>query len=63
MSGPNGVISIKGEVKQAYNCDRESYETADALLTSIELLNPKKAMAESPLDPIMPKAKTSKLSI
>jgi hypothetical protein len=23
MSGPNGVIAIKGDVKQAYGCDRE----------------------------------------
>jgi hypothetical protein len=22
MSGPNGVIAIKGNVKQAYDCDR-----------------------------------------
>jgi hypothetical protein len=36
---------------------------ADALLASIELQNLKKAMAESPSDPVMPESKTSKLSI
>jgi hypothetical protein len=33
------------------------------LLASVELQNLKKAMAESPADPVMPEAKTSKLSI
>jgi hypothetical protein len=32
MPGPNGVISIKGDVKQAYDYDPESCETLDALL-------------------------------
>jgi hypothetical protein len=26
MSGPHGVISIRGDVKQAFDYDRESYE-------------------------------------
>jgi hypothetical protein len=34
MPGPNGVISIKGDVKRAYDCDRESCETVDRLLAS-----------------------------
>jgi hypothetical protein len=36
---------------------------ADSLLASIELQNLKKALAESPPDPMMPEAKLSKLSI
>jgi hypothetical protein len=48
MSGPNGVISIKVDVKQAYDCDWESCKMADMLLASVELQDLKKALAESP---------------
>jgi hypothetical protein len=51
MSGPNRVISIKGDIKRAYDCDCESYEMLDTLLASIELQNLKKAMDESPQPP------------
>jgi hypothetical protein len=37
MLGPNGVITIKGDVKQLYDYDQESCEMADVLLASIEL--------------------------
>jgi hypothetical protein len=37
VPGLNGVISIKGDVKCDYDCDRESCEMADMLLASIEL--------------------------
>jgi hypothetical protein len=63
MSDPNEVITVKGDAKQTYDCDQESPETADSLLASIELQNLKKALAESPLDPMMSEAKLSKLSI
>jgi hypothetical protein len=63
ISDLNGVISIKGDIKQAYDCDHESCEMTDALLASIELQNLKKAMTESPLNLVMPESKTSKLSI
>jgi hypothetical protein len=63
MSGPNGVISIKGDVKHAYDCDRESCKMADMLLASTELQELKKPFVESHTDPIMSEAKTSKLSI
>jgi hypothetical protein len=59
MPGPHGVISIRGVVKRAYHC----YEMADRLTTSAELQELKKALVESPLDPIMPKVKISKMSI
>jgi hypothetical protein len=48
MPGPNGVISIKGDVKRAYDCDRESCEMTDMLLASVELQDLKKALVESP---------------
>jgi hypothetical protein len=32
MTGPNRVIPIKGDVKCAYDCDRESCETVEMLL-------------------------------
>jgi hypothetical protein len=65
MPGQRGVISIKGDVKQAFDCNRESCETANRLMASVELRDLKQALAESPLppDPIMPEAKTSKTSI
>jgi hypothetical protein len=63
MSGPNGVISIKGDVKETYNYERESCEMTDYLSKSIELQNLKKAMDDSPLDLVMLESKTSNLSI
>jgi hypothetical protein len=63
MLGPNGVILIKGDIKRAYNCDRESCEMTNALVAFVEHQNLKKAMAESPPDPIVPESNTSKLSI
>jgi hypothetical protein len=63
MPGPNGIISIRGDVKHAYDYDRESCEMADRLLASTELQELKMALAESHPDPIMPEAKTSKVSI
>jgi hypothetical protein len=63
MPGPHGVISIWGDTKRAYDYDRESYETADRLMASIELQDLKQALVESPPDPVMLEAKTSKKSI
>jgi hypothetical protein len=48
MPGLRGVISIRGDIKRAFDCDRESCETADRLLASIELQELKQALAESP---------------
>jgi hypothetical protein len=47
MPGPHGVISIRGDIKRAYDCDKESYETAGVLTASTELQELKKALAES----------------
>jgi hypothetical protein len=63
MPGPHGIISIRGDIKQAFDCDRESCNTADRLTTPIELQELKQALAESPPDPVMLEAKTSKTSI
>jgi hypothetical protein len=52
-----------GDVKHAYDHDRESCKTTDRLMVCTELQELKKALAESPLDPIMPEAKSSKTSI
>jgi hypothetical protein len=46
MTGPNRVISIKGDLKRSYDCDGERCKTADALLTFVELQNLKKVMVE-----------------
>jgi hypothetical protein len=37
MPRPRGIISIRGDIKQAFDYDRESCEIADRLLASIEL--------------------------
>jgi hypothetical protein len=65
VPGTRGIISIRGDVKQAFDYDRDSYGTADRLTASVELQELKQALAESPRppNPVMPKAKTSKMSI
>jgi hypothetical protein len=37
MSRLHGVISIKGDIKRAYDCDGESCEMANRLTVSTEL--------------------------
>jgi hypothetical protein len=37
MAGPRGVISIRGDIKQDFDYDRERCKTADRLTASIEL--------------------------
>jgi hypothetical protein len=37
MLGPHSVISIRGDVKWAFDCNRESRETANRLLASVEV--------------------------
>jgi hypothetical protein len=48
MSGPRGVISIRGDDKRAYDCDKESCEMANRLAAFTELQELKEALAESP---------------
>jgi hypothetical protein len=48
MPGSCGVISIRGDVKWAFDYNRESCETADRLLTSVELHELKQALSEPP---------------
>jgi hypothetical protein len=48
MPGPRGVISIRGDVKRAYDYDKESCEVTDRLAASTELQEPKEALVESP---------------
>jgi hypothetical protein len=48
MPGPRGVISIRGDIKRAFDCNRESCEIADRLTASTELQELKQALAESP---------------
>jgi hypothetical protein len=64
LKRPGTHGSIMGGVKRAYYNDRDSSETVGMLTTSVELQELKNALAESPPpDPIMPEAKTSKVSI
>jgi hypothetical protein len=37
IPGLRGIISIRGDIKRAFNCNRESCETTDRLLESTEL--------------------------
>jgi hypothetical protein len=48
MPGPRGVISIRGDVKQAYDRDKESCEMGDRLEASPELQELKEALADPP---------------
>jgi hypothetical protein len=48
MLGPCGIISIRGDVKRAFDCDRESCEIDDRSTVFIELQLLKQALAESP---------------
>jgi hypothetical protein len=57
-SSPSGETSSR-----AYDCDRESCETADRLVASAELQELKEVLAESPLDPVLPDSVSSKMSI
>jgi hypothetical protein len=63
MLGPRGVISIRGDVKRAFDYEKEGCETADKLTASVEHQELKQALAESPPNPVMPEAKTTKMSI
>jgi hypothetical protein len=63
MPGPRGIISIRGDNKQALDCDRESCEVADRLIASVEPQELKQALAKSLPDPVMPEAKASMMSI
>jgi hypothetical protein len=60
---PCGVISIRGDVKRAYDYEKESCEMAEWLTASLELWELKESLAKSPLDLVMPDSKTSKTSI
>jgi hypothetical protein len=48
MPGLHGVISVRRDIKRAYNCDKENYETADRLTASIVLQELKKVLTKSP---------------
>jgi hypothetical protein len=64
MPRPRGVISIRGDAKWAYDCNKENYEIDHRLVAYIELQELKEASANpSPAEPIMPDSKISKKSI
>jgi hypothetical protein len=64
VPGLHGVISIRGDVKRAYDCDKRSCEMADRLTASVELWELKESLAESPPPyPVIPDSKASKMSI
>jgi hypothetical protein len=48
MPGPCDVISIRGDIKWAFDCVRENCETADRLTASAELQDLKQVLAKSP---------------
>jgi hypothetical protein len=47
MLGSHGVISIRGDIKRAYDYDKESCEMADRLIAYAELRELKVSLAES----------------
>jgi hypothetical protein len=48
MPEPHVVISVRGDIKRAYDSDKESYEIADGLAAPTELQELKKALAKPP---------------
>jgi hypothetical protein len=52
MPGPCGVISIRGDVKRAFDCDRESCETTNRLIGEMlsGLLTMSGRVARQPID-------------
>jgi hypothetical protein len=64
MPIPCGVISIRGDIKRAYDCNMKSCEMAGNLTASTELQELKESLAEPPPPgPVLPNSKTSKMSI
>jgi hypothetical protein len=63
MPGPRGATSIRGDVKRAYDCDKESCEMADRLTASAELWELQESLAESPPNMVVPDSKASKMFI
>jgi hypothetical protein len=64
MPGPHNVISIRGDVKRIYNCDKESYKTTDKSTHNIRRASRvEECLGRVPPDSIMTEAKTSKTSI
>jgi hypothetical protein len=61
MPGPYGVISIRGDVKWAFDCDRESCEMADRL-SVCRAPRHEAGLGRVPSHPVIPDAKTSKTS-
>jgi hypothetical protein len=61
----HGIISITRDTERAFDCYRESCETADRLTMTVELQDMKKALPEPPPLPslVIPDSKTSKTSI
>jgi hypothetical protein len=51
IPGPRGVISIKGDVKRAYDCDKESCEMVERLIAFVELHELEESLVESPPRP------------
>jgi hypothetical protein len=49
-------MSIKGDVKRAFDCHRESCEVVDTLMESVELRDLKQALVGSHPDSVLPKA-------
>jgi hypothetical protein len=47
MPGPYGVISIRGDIMRAYDCNKESYEMVDGLTASTEFWELKESLAKS----------------
>jgi hypothetical protein len=48
MSGPHGVIFVRGDIRCTYDYDKESCDTVDTFAAFTELQELKKALAESP---------------
>ena len=60
--GPAGVITLRGYIKRAYECDRESCDMADIMVASLELAKELQTAAESTKELDLPTPKMAKLT-
>ena len=63
MPRPAGVITLRGDVKKAYECDRENCDMADVMEASLELAKELQAAAESSRELDLPTPKNAKTDI
>ena len=63
MPGPAGVITLRGDPKKVYECNRESCNTDDFIIASLALSKKLQKAAELPERSVVPQSKSAKLAL